>query len=217
MMLLANSLLFPFSVSCADTSEKEVWTVHPNFHNYKCKTVAVVPMDNLSLEPIIEEALFNETYDRLVAKGYMKVSVDHVRLVMKKLGIFTPGQLAGISLKKLGNELNCDALLIGQIEQSAAIHAGVYDAVTVSCSLRLLHIESGVILWQAEQWRTAHRQWQFDPVNALINAIAHESSSRGKRIAWLVQEMLSTLPQGPVIVEHESFLEKAQEVTIKNE
>jgi hypothetical protein len=196
---------------------KETWHVHPDFAVLGARTVAVIPMDNLSLEPNIEEVLYREVYERLQAKGYIKISTEHVRSVMKKLGITTPGQLAGISLKRLGDELKSDAILVGQIEQSGTIHAGIYDAVVVSCSLKLIRCACGSTLWQTEQWRTAHRQWNLDPFNMLINIVSHETASREKRVGWLVQEMLKTLPEGPIVVVEDNLLLKAQEIRITNE
>jgi hypothetical protein len=130
--------------------------------------------------------LYEEVYERLRGKGYMRIAAERVDRVMKELGIQTPGQLAGISLTRLGKELKCDAVLMGRIEQSGSIHTGAYDAVVVSCSLRLVHCLTGRTLWQTEQWRTAHRQWQIDPINLFINVAAHEKASREKRVAWLV-------------------------------
>ena len=212
-----TSAVNPPPASADEKSFKENWYVHPDFAALGVKTIAVVPMDNLSLEAKIEEVLYNEVYERLQAKGYMKISTAHVKSVMKKMGVTTPGQLAGISLKRLGDELKSDAILVGQIEQSGTIHAGVYDAVVVSCSLKLVGCANGSVLWQTEQWRTAHRQWILDPFNMLINIVSHENASREKRVGWLVQEMLNTLPQGPIIVVIDNLLQKAQEITITNE
>jgi hypothetical protein len=80
----------------------------------------------------------------------------------------------------------------------------------VSCSLRLVHVATGETLWQAQQWRTAHRQWQLDPVNALLNTMLHANASREDRVAYLVQEMLKTLPAGPVAIGDDNLLEKAK-------
>lgn len=211
-------VLFHSSLSHGeDLSKKEAWSVHRNFNHFTPRVIAVLPMDNFSLEPDIEKALYKEVYERLVAKGYMKISVEKVQAVMKSLGIQTAGQLVGISPARLGKELNCDAVLMGQIEQSAAIHSGVYDAVVVSCSLRLMHCPSGEILWQTEQWRTAHRQWHIDPINFFINIIEHEGASREERVAWLVHEMLKTLPIGPADVEIGDLLNQAQEINATKE
>ena len=207
----------PPPASGNEKSFNEIWHIHPDFAVLGAKTVAVMPMDNLSLEPNIEEVLYSEVYERLQAKGYMKISTEHVRSVMKKLGITTPGQLAGISLKRLGEELKSDAILVGQIEQSGTVHAGVYDAVVVSCSLKLIRCACGSVLWQTEQWRTAHRQWNLDPFNMMINIVSHEKVSREKRVAWLVQEMLNTLPQGPIFIEKDNLFQKAQEITVTHE
>ena len=197
-----------------DLSKKESWSVHPEFKASCPRVIAVLPMDNFSLEPHVEEFLYEEVYNRLTAKGYIKISVEKVQSVMAELGIQTPGQLAGISLKRLGKKLNCDAVLLGQIEQSGALHTGVYDAVVVSCSLQLKDCSNGNLLWKTEQWRAAHRQWQIDPVNLFINFVGHEKASREKRVAWLAHEMLKTLPQGQVSCEIGDLLNRAQEIRV---
>lgn len=211
------AIFFVSLANADDRANRELWQVCPDYEIVKPKVIAVVPMDNFSLEPHVEKILYERVYDRLKAKGYVRISVEKVGTVMKELGIQTPGQLAGISLTRLGKQLKCDAVLMGQIEQSGAIHTGVYDAVVVSCSLRLMHCLSGKVLWQTEQWRTAHRQWQIDPINLFINIAAHEKASREKRVAWLVHEMLKTLPQGPINVEIGDLLNQAQEIRADEE
>jgi hypothetical protein len=208
--LFAASLLFAAFAAGAADPESEEWQVHKDFAKLRPTRIAVLPMDNLSLEPGVEEALYKAVYDRLAAKGYTKISAGHVSQVMKKLGVTIPGLLAGISVKRLGEELQADGLLFGQIEQSARINQVVYDAVVVSCSLRLVQAESGTTLWHAQQWRVAKRQWQLDPVNALLNTLLHSADSREARVSYLVQEMLKTLPDGPVEHGGDNLLDKAQ-------
>lgn len=203
-------LMIPLSADGeSDRSQKEEWMAHPRFAAFKTRTIAVLPMDNLSLEPDVEIALYQEVYNQLTAKGYSKIDVVHVNQVMKKMGIQIAGQLEAISLKRLGKALHCDAVLKGRVDQSGAIHKGLYDAVTVSCSLWLQDCNSGETLWRTEQWRAAHRQWQVDPVNMLLNFFAHEEASREKRVAYLAYEMLKTLPQGPIQIEFGDLLNQA--------
>jgi hypothetical protein len=197
-----------FAVAQAPPDEE--WQVHKDFERLRPITIAVLPMDNLSLEPGVEEALYKAVYERLASKGYAKISAEHVSTVMKRLGVTIPGLLAGFSPRRLGEELHADALLFGQIEQSARVNTIAYDAIVVSCSLRLVHVATGETLWQAQQWRTAHRQWQLDPVNALLNTMLHANASREDRVAYLVQEMLKTLPAGPVAIGDDNLLEKAK-------
>lgn len=200
------------STTAGDDSSHGEYNVHPLYKKLRPSTIAVLPMDNLSLEPTLESHLYNEVYQRLISKGYIRISVDVVRRKMGAMGIQTPGQLVGISPQRLKKELNCDAVLIGHIDQSGAVHAGLYDAVVVSCSLGLMDCVTGEILWRCEQWRTAHRQWSLDPLNALINTMAHEDASRKDRISWLVQEMLKTLPAGPVRVVGDDLLNQAVDI-----
>jgi len=203
---------FAAGLAHAQANPEEVFEVHKDFDKMRPTVVAVMPMDNMSLEPGVEEALYAAVYARLAAKGYSKISVDHVASVMKRLGVSIPGLLAGFSSQRLGEELHADALLFGQVEQSARINKVAYDAVVVSCSLRLVDAKTGTILWHAEQWRTAHRQWQIDPLNALINAMAHSNASRDDRLNYLAQEMLKTLPQGPIEVGGDNLFDKASVV-----
>ncbi len=203
--------------AAAEKQDEEFWELHPLFDNYHPDVIAVLPMDNLSLEPEMETHLYNSVYEQLQAKGYRRVSVERVQEVMREMGIQTAGQLQGISLERLCATLNTNAVLLGQVDQSASIHEGVYDAIVVSCSMRLIDCKTGTVLWRSEQWRTAHRQWQVDPFNALINLAAHASSSRKDRIAWLVQEMLKTLPAGKVTIEFDNLLKQAEEIKIKTD
>jgi hypothetical protein len=214
------AVLIAFTVLPAFAQEKqdeEFWELHPGFDNYHPNVMAVLPMDNLSLEPEMETHLYNSVYEQLQAKGYRRVSVEKVQEVMREMGVQTAGQLQGISLERLCATLNTDSVFLGQVDQSASIHEGVYDAIVVSCSLRLIDCKTGTVLWRSEQWRTAHRQWQIDPFNALINIAGHALSNRKDRIAWLVQEMLKTLPAGKINIELDNLLKQAEEITIKTE
>lgn len=213
MLFSGLLILAPFALA-EGKADKEIWEVDPNFVQMRPTSIAVAPMDNFSLEPGIEEALHNEVYQNLSAKGYARISADHVRAVMNKLGISIPALLAGISPQRLGRELKADAILMGQIEQSASIHSGLYDAVVVSTSLRLVDAKSGKVIWRTEQWRTAHRQWQIDPINLLLNMFSHAHASREGRIAYLVREMLKTLPQGPVQLQADDLFNQAGEISI---
>jgi hypothetical protein len=197
-----------------DIETKETWWVADDYAQFAPKRIAVLPMENLSLEPDCETALYQAVYSRLTEKGYIKISDEKVQAVMKEIGIQTAGQLTGISPERLGRQLNCDAVFTGRIDQSGAVHMGVYDALVVSCSLKLIHCNTGRVLWLAEQWRAAHRQWQADPINLLLNIAVHENASRPDRVSWLVQEMLKTLPSGPVQIINDNLLNQAMPIQV---
>lgn len=207
------------SVYCAEEatplSEREEWWVSPEYEREKPTSVAVLPMINMSFEADVSEFFRRAVYDRLTAKGYRKTADISVAEVMRKLGVQVPEQLAGISYERLCRELQCDALLRGSVVQSATQHAGVYETVVVSCSLEMVDCPSGAVLWRCEQWRTAHRQWQIDPFNMVLSMIAHHRASREDRITWLVQEMLKTLPPGPVSPVREDLFERATIVPLE--
>jgi len=180
IIIFASLSLLLFSSKKKDL-KKENWFIHPNFKEFQPGVIAVVPMINMSLEKDVGKILQKQVYDRLHSKGYQRISAEKVEGAMKKLGIQTPELLAGISYMRLGKELNCDAVIQGEVNQSGTQHKGVYDSIVVTISLRLVDCQTGKILWQGEQWRAAHRQWQADPLNLVINLIAHEKGSRKKK------------------------------------
>jgi hypothetical protein len=215
ILILCISAILPpqaYPDISSDDPRNQSFSIHADFHSRRPKTIAVLPMANLSFESEAGHHLYSEVYRRLQSKGYLRISVDTVMEKMRRLGIQTPGQIAGISPERLGRELNCDAVIIGQIDQSASIHGGAYDAIVVSCSLGLMDCRDGEIIWRCEQWRTAHRQWALDPLNMFLNAIIHHNSSREERVSWLTQEMLRTLPSGPVKTVKDDLLNQALEI-----
>lgn len=205
--------LAPCAATAGSAPEnREEWSVDPQFNGYHIASIAVMPMDNFSLEPLLEQKLQESVYKNLETHKYRRIPPETVSRVMQELGIKTPGQLAGIKPERLKKLLKADALLFGQLDQSAAIHAGSYDAVVVSCSLRLVHAQSGKIIWKADQWRTAKRQWQLDPINMLLNLAVHEKASRTDRIAALVDQIMKTLPDGEAMIDHDNLLDQANEI-----
>jgi len=213
-IILSFLALFSITGIFAETlpdgiERRENWWLAEDYNQYAIGRVAVLPMENLSLEPGVEKALYDTVYERLTAKGYIKIDADEIASAMERLGIQTAGQLAGISPARIGKILHCDAIIKGRVDQSGAIHMGVYDALVVSISLQLVDCRTGKTVWTTEQWRAAHRQWHADPFNLLLSFTAHELASRELRVAWLVQEMLKTLPDGPVQVVEDNFLNEA--------
>lgn len=217
LLIMPLSLLLFISCRSAQKQDQEYWRVHHEYEQRKPTVIAVLPMDNMTFDQESSRILREEVYKRLLAGGYKKIDEVEVDAAMERLGIQVAGQLAAISFERLGRELNCDAVIMGQVDQSGTQHQVVYDAVAVSCSLSLIDCRTGDELWHAEQWRAAHRQIQADPINMFLNVIAHRTISREQMLAWLVQEMMKTLPPGPVEIVVGNLLEGANEVIAESE
>lgn len=211
------SLDASFSEPQAKDLAKEDYWVHPTLTRNPPRVIAVAPMVNMTSDLEMSHVLQDEVYSRLQAKGYQKVSAEKVSAVMGRLGIQTAEMLSGISYSRLCKELGSDAILQGELNQAGTQHKGVYDAVVVSTSLRLTECGTAQELWRAEQFRAAHRQFQLDPFNFLLNLAAHEKASKPERVAWLVQEMLRTLPSGPLQVVSGDLLGQAVEIAVQPE
>jgi hypothetical protein len=185
-----------------------------DFKAYNIKKIAILPISNHTFEEDVSSYMYDSIYKYLSKKGYYISSKDKVNSVLSDLGIQNANQYLEISSQKFGDMLSADAYFFGSIDQSADITNGVYDAVVVSCSLHLIHCETGEILWSADQWRVAHRSFNLDPINMLLSRVEHKNSSRKKRVEYLVYKMMEYFPQGNVHVTDGDLFESA--ITIES-
>jgi hypothetical protein len=203
------------SVYCTADSN-DVFFISEHFTESIPKVIAVLPMDNMAYDKTEQDVLRQAVYERLQFMGYQKVEAEKVDEVMDEFGIQTPKMIEGIDFGKLSERLNCDAFIMGQIEQSAHIASPAFSANVVTCSLWMIDCKSKRVIWSQEK-RASHRQLIADPINLFINLHKHATSDRKVKIKWLVQEMMKTLLKGPVVVVPSDLLNKAKPVKADEE
>jgi hypothetical protein len=62
--LLFGALLMLLPAAQAEPQQDEFWEAHPQFEQMRPHTIAVLPMDNFTLEEGVEQTLYQEVYAR---------------------------------------------------------------------------------------------------------------------------------------------------------
>lgn len=180
-------------------------------------TVAILPMENLSVDPEVAYHFRQRIAERLRAKGYTIVNNEIINKKLYDLGVAHAGQLGLLPFAELRKITSADGFLSGVVEQSATQHAGVYNAYVYMCSVKLQN-RAGEVIWASLQNRVAKRRFAIDPINALLDIALTEGGGGDSREAVyaLADQMLSSLPKGPVqVVIGDSLLDMAVEISIQ--
>ena len=182
-------------------------------------TVAVLPMENLTVEGDIAFHFRNRLTERLKAKGYTVVDNKIVDDKLYQLGVSHAGQLRLLSFQQLQEMTAADAFLSGVVEQGAVQHAGVYNSYVFSCSLKLQDRDSKVI-WSSLQNRVAKRRFAIDPINIFLDiALTEGGGDMQEAVYALADQMLANLPDGLVhsVKQEDSLLDMAVETKAREE
>lgn len=113
--------------------------------------IALLPFENQSLDLRAPE-VFRELMDTyLSASGFNITDVKEAEEKLRGIGISEGGQLGAVTPQKLGELLEADALLYGDIETFNNANIGVYASRTVKVILRLVDAKTGEVLWETEK------------------------------------------------------------------
>ncbi len=179
--------------------------------------VAVLPMENFTVEGDIDYHFRNRLSERLRAKGYSVVDSRLVDEKLFQLGISHAGQLGLLSFEQLQGLTSADAFLSGVVEQGTVQHAGVFNSYVYTCSVKLQD-RNGRVIWSALQNRVAKRRVAIDPVNMFLDmAMVKGGGEMEKAVYALADRMLAQLPDGPVqvLATGDSLLDMAVETTAR--
>lgn len=190
-----------------------------NVKNVSQYTVAILPMENFTVEGDVAYHFRTRLTKRLEAKGYTVVDTNLVDQALYKQGVSNAGQLRLLPFETLKSIISADSFLSGVVEQAAIQHAGIYNGYVFTCSLKLQD-HTGRVLWSRLQNRVAKRRFALDPINAFLDiALTAGGGDMKQAVFALADIMLSTFPNGPVIVlsTDDALLERAIEVKTMKE
>lgn len=162
--------------------------------------IAVLPVQNFSVDPDIAWFFRQRLTENLKAKGFSVIDLETLDQILYRKGLTHAGQLTLLSVDELKNLVHADLFLSGVVEQAAIQHSGLYNGYVYTCSLKLQG-QSGENLWYALQERVAKRRFAVDPVNALLDVFLVEHGGDHKTaVMALADRMLEKFPTGPAKV-----------------
>ena len=176
--------------------------LHPELDPGFIQRVAVAPFENHSTDRYAAERLRDITITHLLMRGdFAVVDKGIVDSAIADEAIKPGSPLGEEAIKRLGQALGVQALLLGTIDQSSREQRGGVNAPRLACTLRLVDTTAGTILWQASGSRSG-----LTLGNRLFGTLPPDAFQVGRE---LIAELLATLPARAAAQETESGGEAA--------
>ena len=183
-----------------------------NVGKSKMFTIAVLPMQNMSMYPNIAYYFRQHLNDLLAMKGYSIISTEVLNSALKEVGVQKADHIRLLNFEKLADLTSADAIMSGIIETANVQDAAIYSGYAFTASLKL-QLRDGTVIWYNLSQRVAKRHLSIDPFNIVINMLANrESDKQIKAIKAVAQRSLKDFPKGPNEVVIDNMLGRAIKV-----
>ncbi len=183
--------LIMFSLTACGVSIKENVNsfLRPNVDIGYIKKVAVLPFSNHSSDKLAavraRDIVITQILSRHIFDVIDKSIVDSV---LQEEAIEPGSPLDKAIIKRLGQRLNVQALILGSIDQAGYERNGMFSYPVISLTLRLVDTRSGLVLWQASG---------YDSGYSLIKRLFGLAPSDPYEVTLrLVDNLLDTIPLG---------------------
>ena len=145
---------------CASPKAEPAVFVHPNADFSIYERVAVLPLENLTSERFAADRIRELLVVELSAQGlFGVVEGGEVNRVLRVHNIDSAAALGPEEVKQLGTELKAQALLTGSVIEFREQRNGTLNSPEVALSLRLLDVESGLVVWSVSDARSGLGVW----------------------------------------------------------
>jgi TolB-like protein len=112
--------------------------------------IAVLPFTNNSSDQFAPERARDITITHVLQLGlFDTVEKVLVNNVMYEEGVEIDGPIDPLTLKRIGQRLNTQAVILGTIDLAENARLGSTNYPVMALTLRLVEVNSGLILWQA--------------------------------------------------------------------
>ena len=114
------------------------------------RTVAVMPLTNLSRENVAADRVRDVFTNMLLATGsvYVVPTGETMRALIRS-SIQTPQNPTIEEIVKLGGILKADAVITGTVKEYGEVRSGTSAANVVSISLQMFETQTGKVIWSS--------------------------------------------------------------------
>ncbi|PLX50881.1 MAG: hypothetical protein C0613_02285 [Desulfobulbaceae bacterium] len=152
------------------------------------RTIAVLPLQNNSNDEYAPERVRNITMTQVLGRGIFDVVDKGVVDSLLHEEAIDPGKpLDRQALRRLGQRLNVQAVMLGTIDLADEGRKGSVVYPLLSVTMRLLEVESGLVIWQASASASGDSIWR--------RLFGLAAVGRFELTLGLVDKMLATIPQ----------------------
>jgi hypothetical protein len=126
--------------------------IHPTYDFSTVKTVAVLPLENLTTEQLSAERVRKAVVSELLASGVVDVvELGQVNRALNQQGIQSVSTIGSDDVKKLAGALGVQAFVVGSVDTYDRISLGGGSFPEVTITLRLVDAGTGTVVWSASQ------------------------------------------------------------------
>lgn len=123
--------------------------------------IAVLPVENNSKDEFAPELVRDITITRILAMKLFDVTDKGLVDSFLREEAIDPGKPLDVStIKRLGQKLNVQSLLLTTLDIAADSRKGTMSYPEVSVTLRLLEVETGLVIWQAGGHESGDSVWR---------------------------------------------------------
>jgi len=181
------------SLIISGCSAKTPYTLKPNYDQNPAKIIAVLPIENKTLDSKTSQLLRSKLFEELYFKGYPKLPLD---IIDNKLAPLyadrAPKSAATIAPKTLKDLLGADAGLYCTLMEDNKSEKLFYAPITIAIRCELRSAQTGEVLWNAQGESTSRN---FDFTHNGLERKSHEVLETV--IDEVVNKVMKTLPDGP--------------------
>ena len=123
--------------------------------------IAVLPVENNSKDEFAPELVRDITITRILAMKLFDVTDKGLVDSFLREEAIDPGKPLDVAtIKRLGQKLNVQSLLLTTLDIAADSRKGTMSYPEVSVTLRLLEVETGLVIWQAGGHESGDSVWR---------------------------------------------------------
>jgi tetratricopeptide (TPR) repeat protein len=192
---------------------KVLYHIHDTYNSEPPKCLAVLPLNapkdrvstanNISLDQT--ETVRRALYAHLSPQGKYDVEIPRVDFVLKQMS-----DAGRNNLSLVGEKLNCDALIVGEVTEYGSSYFALYSRVAVGADLKMIRASDGELLWEGQHVAESHGgEFPLSPVGlamGLIDAAKNVDEEQVFRmIDDLARRLVKTIPDNRVAVLEEQI------------
>ncbi len=132
----------------------------PNMDFGSIKTVAILPLSNLTRETLAADRVRDVLINNLLATGGVYVvPPGEVARGIARAGLANPSSPSIEEVKKIGGILQVDALITGVVKEYGDVRSGSISANVISLSLEMIETQTGRLIWSASTTKGGISAW----------------------------------------------------------
>jgi len=144
--------------ACASTG-KDTFR-DPNMDFGSIKTVAILPLSNLTRETLAGDRVRDVLANNLFATGGIYVvPPGEVMRGLLRAGTANPSSPSIEEVKRLGGILSVDALITGVVKEYGEVRSGSVTSNVISMSLQMIETQTGKVVWSASITKGGVTAW----------------------------------------------------------